>query len=223
MEIDAEKSEVGPESEGIPVSATLDGTVVRSPRINVASAQATVSAADGETIVLGGLISNKQQEFHRKVPWLGDLPIVKHLFRFDSVSNSRAELLIILTPHVVRSEADMERLKQTEMARMSWCACDVFDLHGEIVEQPIMDSMFSRSSQSDEVEVIYPHEDPRGQGMTTDPRGAPVTPLPGPNPTTPLEPFTSPQDVPGDPMWLESPIPPVRTDPSIGSALQGGL
>ncbi|WP_218933347.1 secretin N-terminal domain-containing protein [Rubripirellula lacrimiformis] len=163
MEIDAEKSEVGPESEGIPVSATADGTVVRSPRVNVASAQATVSAADGETIVLGGLISTKQKQLHRKVPWLGDIPIVKHLFRYDSVSNTRAELLIILTPHIVRSEADMERLKQTEMARMSWCACDVFDLHGEIIGQPMMDSLLSDPGQVDGVEVIYPYDDPRGQ------------------------------------------------------------
>ncbi|KLU05733.1 General secretion pathway protein D [Rhodopirellula islandica] len=163
MEIDAEKSEVGPESEGIPVSATADGTVVRSPRVNVASAQATVSAADGETIVLGGLISTKKKEHHRKVPYLGDIPLVKHLFRYDSVTNTRAELLIILTPHIVRSEADMERLKQTEMARMSWCACDVFNLHGEIIGEPVMDSLFSNSHQDEGIEVIYPHEDPRGQ------------------------------------------------------------
>ncbi|WDQ15709.1 secretin N-terminal domain-containing protein [Rhodopirellula sp. P2] len=169
MEIDAEKSEVGPESEGIPVSATSDGTVVRSPRVNVASAQATVSAADGETIVLGGLISTKKKEHHRKVPYLGDIPLLKHLFRFDSVSNTRAELLIILTPHIVRSEADMERLKQTEMARMSWCACDVFNLHGEIIGEPVMDPLFSNSHQDDGIEVIYPHDDPRGQRVLESP------------------------------------------------------
>ncbi|TWT82035.1 putative type II secretion system protein D precursor [Planctomycetes bacterium CA13] len=173
MEIDAEKSEVGPESEGIPVSATADGTVVRSPRVNVASAQATVSAADGETIILGGLISNNRKQHHRKVPWLGDLPLIKHLFRYDSVSNRRAELLIILTPHIVRSPADMERLKQTEMARMSWCACDVFNLHGEIVSDPTTESLFSGNYQDFGVDVIYPHDDPRGQNMVMEPSEIP--------------------------------------------------
>jgi len=220
MEIDAEKSEVGPESEGIPVSATLDGTVVRSPRINVASAQATVSAADGETIVLGGLITTKQQEFHRKVPWLGDLPILKHLFRFDSVSSTRSELLIILTPHVVRSESDMERLKQTEMARMSWCACDVFNLHGEIIGEPIMDSMFSNSYENVEVPVIYPHDDPRGQGVEELPT---VAPMVTPSPMTLLEPFNESPETPSDPMWLESPLPPSSPGSSIGSSLKGGF
>jgi len=167
MEIDAEKSEVGPESEGIPVSVSVDGTVVRSPRVNVASAQATVSAADGETIILGGLISNNRKQLHRKVPWLGDLPLLKHLFRFDSVSNRRSELLIILTPHVIRSSADMDRLKQTEMARMSWCACDVFDLHGEIIGDPHAGPLFSDALGSCETEIIYPHIDPRGQRSIT--------------------------------------------------------
>ena len=161
MEIDAEKSDVGPESEGIPVSVSAEGTAVRSPRINVASAQATVSAADGETIILGGLITKSNQEIHRKVPYLGDLPLLRHLFRFDSVIERRTELLIILTPHVIRSAADMERLKQVETARMSWCAADVFDLHGEVLDNPEMSQLIAEEGPW---EVIYPHVDPRGSG-----------------------------------------------------------
>ncbi len=83
MEIDAEKSEVGLESEGIPVSISADGTVIRSPRIDTITAQATVSAASGETIILGGLISRKTETIHRQVPWLGDIPVIKHLFSYD--------------------------------------------------------------------------------------------------------------------------------------------
>ncbi|TWU46002.1 Type II secretion system protein D precursor [Novipirellula aureliae] len=204
MEIDAEKSEVGPESEGIPVSVSTDGTVVRSPRVDVASAQATVSAADGETIILGGLISNNKKQVHRKVPWLGDLPLVKHLFRFDSVSNRRSELLIILTPHVIRSSADMDRLKQTEMARMSWCACDVFDLHGEIIADPHGGTLFSDSLDSCETEIIYPHIDPRGQSAIAPVLAAPNLDNPMnsseviemPPPSFQVEPMNDPQSEP---------------------------
>ena len=60
MEIDAEKSEVGPEAEGIPVSIAANGQVIRSPRIDTTTAQTTVSAMDGQTIVLGGLITKTQ-------------------------------------------------------------------------------------------------------------------------------------------------------------------
>ena len=57
MEIDAEKSEVGPEIDGIPVSISATGEVIRSPRVNITTAQTTVSAASGQTIVIGGLIT----------------------------------------------------------------------------------------------------------------------------------------------------------------------
>ena len=67
MEIDAEKSKVGPEIEGIPVATSNNGTVIRSPRIDTITAQATVSAADGETIILGGLISRSTKIEHRQV------------------------------------------------------------------------------------------------------------------------------------------------------------
>src|SRR6056297_592282 len=162
MEIDAEKSNIGPETEGIPVSISSDGTVIRSPRVNVASAQATVSAADGETIILGGLITNDQEELHRKVPFLGDIPVLKYLFRFDSVSERRSELLIILTPHVIRSVEDAERLKQIETARMSWCAADVFEMHGEALYGTTLPLS---GSEVEAGEIIYPHLDPRGESL----------------------------------------------------------
>ena len=79
MEIDAEKSALGPEQEGVPVSVSVDGTVIRAPRIDTTTAQATVSAASGETIVLGGLITKRRQEITRRVPVLGDLPLLRHL------------------------------------------------------------------------------------------------------------------------------------------------
>lgn len=160
MEIDAEKSELGAEDEGIPVSVSTNGTVIRSPRINTTTAQATVSAANGETIILGGLITKSMRQLHRKVPFLGDVPLLGNLFRFDSQSERRTELLIILTPNIVRTQEDMERLKQTEVSRMSWCAADVFDIHGDLGLGP---QLGSNLPESEGLEVVYPDVDPRGR------------------------------------------------------------
>ncbi len=175
MEIDAEKSALGPEQEGVPVSVSVDGTVIRAPRIDTTTAQATVSAASGETIVLGGLITKRRQEITRRVPVLGDLPLLRHLFRFDSQGEQRAELLIILTPKVIRSPEEGEQIKQTEMARMSWSAADVYDLHGDIGLD------FRETTISEEgTEVIYPDFDPRGSSGSADNDDGtvPVTPTP---------------------------------------------
>ncbi len=196
MEIDAEKSNIGPENEGIPVSISADGTVIRSPRVNVASAQATVSAADGETIILGGLITDDHEELHRKVPYLGDIPVLKHLFRFDSVSERRTELLIILTPHVIRSVEDAERMKQIETARMSWCAADVFDLHGAALYGEELPPL---TAESEAEEIIYPHVDPRGESLQQ------AAPSSGGSSPSVLEPVEPP---PGFELNQPEPVPP---------------
>jgi general secretion pathway protein D len=171
MEIDAEKSKLGPESEGIPISIAQDGTVIRSPRVDTITAQATVSAADGETIILGGLISKSTRTLHRQVPWLGDIPVIKYLFSYDYNSIQRTELLIIMTPHVIRSSGDMERLKQAEFARMSWCEADIFDLHGDVFPQT---GFMNQLVDDEECSLVYPDADPRGGIDSLNPRGIPA-------------------------------------------------
>jgi len=161
MQIEAQKSAVGPESEGIPVSA-LNGQIIRSPRIDITLAQTTVSAQDGQTVVLGGLITKNKTDFHRKVPWVGDIPILGRLFRYDGVSNERDELLIIMTPHIVRNEAQAEEIKKIEAARMNWCLSDVISLTGEVGLRP------RNGDWSDkETEVIYPDLNPRAEKPST--------------------------------------------------------
>jgi type II secretion system protein D len=181
MEIDAEKSKLGPEAEGIPIFIAQDGSVVRSPRIDTITAQATVSAADGETIILGGLIARSTRTRHRQVPWLGDIPILKYLFSYDYFDENRTELLIIMTPHIVRNPGDMERLKQAEFARMSWCEADIFAMHGDVF--PRTGLMHDWQEEDDSVPVIYPDLDPRGalQPSATTTHGSTLESLLEPN------------------------------------------
>ncbi len=203
MEIDAEKSKLGPENEGIPVSISANGSVIRSPRVDTITAQATVSAADGETIILGGLISRSTRTEHRQVPWLGDIPVLKYLFSYDLFEMQRTELLIIMTPHVVRSQGDMERLKQAEFARMSWCEADIFDIHGDVYPAT---NMTIEEMERGNWDVVYPDVDPRGlpesigdarsNRTNLEPRmSSPNSPLPNsetvppPKPTPPANPL----------------------------------
>jgi len=157
MEIDAQKSELGPEAEGIVVSVA-EGQAIRQPSINITLAQTTVSAASGETIVLGGLITKKNSTVHRRVPYLADIPVLGNLFRYDNEAERRTELLIILTPYVVDSADEAERIKQLETARMSWCLADVHAIHGPIGVEEDSDS----SGWHGEGEVIFPDLNPRG-------------------------------------------------------------
>jgi len=154
MEITAIRSKLGPEEEGIPISVAADGTTIRSPRIDIVEAQTTVSAMDGQTVVMGGLITKDKSEVHRQVPWLGDVPVLGRLFRVDSVTEEKTELLIILTPHVIDNDEDAERIKRVEAARMQWCLGDVIEMHGD----PFAES--GRASDDSQTTVIYPDLDP---------------------------------------------------------------
>jgi type II secretory pathway component GspD/PulD (secretin) len=164
MEIDAEKSTLGPEEQGIPIAATIDGTIIRAPSIETTRAQTTVSAASGETIVLGGLITKSTAVISRSVPYLSDIPVLGDIFRYDGVVKRRTELMIILTPQVIYSATDNERIKQIEMARMSWCTADVYDLHGDV------DYHFPEdvTNFDEPTEVIYPDVQPRGNADAVD-------------------------------------------------------
>jgi type II secretory pathway component GspD/PulD (secretin) len=154
MQIDATKSDLGDINTGVPV-AISGGQVIRQPIINNTQAQTTVSAMSGQTVILGGLISTTKNEEHHKVPGLGDLPLVGACFRFDSTSKERTELLIIMTPHIVRTESDMDLIKQTEAGRMSWCLSDVTALHGEAGLRNRRDAW-----ADGEVPTIYPDGKP---------------------------------------------------------------
>jgi type II secretion system protein D len=154
MEIDANRSEVGPEEQGTPV-AVSEGQIIRSPRIERTYAQTTVSAMSGQTVVLGGLIAKSKEELHRKVPLLGDLPLVGWLFRFDSTTSKRSELMIIMTPHIVRGEAEADAIKQAEAARMSWCLGDVIKIHGDAGLRGRCDNWSDAETQ-----VVYPDMKP---------------------------------------------------------------
>jgi type II secretory pathway component GspD/PulD (secretin) len=105
----------------------------------------------GQTVVLSGLLRKEDRALHRRVPILADIPLLGDLFRYDSVSTTRNELLIILTPHVIRNRVESDMVKQVESARMSWCLSDVIDLHGRVGLRSRQDP-----AGAAEAETIYP-------------------------------------------------------------------
>jgi general secretion pathway protein D len=68
----------------------------------------TVVVADGETIVIGGMLSDDYSDTITKVPWLGDIPVLGWFFKTTKRSLTKINLLVFLTPHIVRSTDDLE-------------------------------------------------------------------------------------------------------------------
>jgi type II secretion system protein D len=155
LQIIANKSEVGPEAEGIPISVSPTGQVLRAPRIELTQAQTTVSALSGQTVVLGGLLQTRKFDVHRRVPLISDIPLIGDLFRYDSVQESRRELIIILTPRIIYGKEDADLVKQIESSRMSWILGDTVNLHGEV-------GLRSRCDEWNDadIEAVFPNHVP---------------------------------------------------------------
>jgi type II secretory pathway component GspD/PulD (secretin) len=172
MEVQAQKSELGPIDQGIPIAIAANGDPIRVPRINSINAQTTVSAVSGQTVVLSGLLTKRDEDLHRRVPLLADIPLVGDLFRYDSHIQVKRELLIILTPHVIRSRQDAEIVKQVESARMSWCLSDVVDLHGPAGLRSRTDPIGAA-----EAETVYPQAAPGEMGYLAPDLADPSLPM----------------------------------------------
>ena len=155
MEIDVERSSLESDTTGIPIYTSPTGQVIRSPIIDATTAQTTVSAMSDQTVVIGGLITKEKDVMHRSVPFLGEIPILGNLFRYDSNIVERTELLVIMTPHIVRNAIDAEVIKRVEAGRMSWCINDVTALYGEAGLRQRRDPWPDK-----DICVIYPDGEP---------------------------------------------------------------
>jgi len=71
------------------------------PVISTRNASATVRVKDGETIVIGGLLSNSERENVSRIPVLGYLPGIGLLFQNKSIEKSKTEIVFLITPHVI--------------------------------------------------------------------------------------------------------------------------
>jgi pilus assembly protein CpaC len=81
-------------------SITLSGFVL--PALSTRRVESEMSLADGQTFAIAGLVDNRVTEILSKVPGIGDIPILGKLFQSKSLSKSKNELLVIVTPHIVR-------------------------------------------------------------------------------------------------------------------------
>ncbi len=89
----------------IPVAIGLS-----APVINTRSADTVVVTPDGQTVIIGGLMQKTGIEAEGKIPFLGDLPGLGFFFKNKSNSGTRTELLIFLTPHIVKRPSQLAGL-----------------------------------------------------------------------------------------------------------------
>ncbi len=192
LEAYAEKSQY--EATGLVLASQIGGSTLTSPIKDITRAESSVNVASGNTVVMGGMITSTDTTVTSKVPWLGDVPIMGQFFRYDSRTTKRTELLIFLTPRVIRDDADDEMIKQIETERIHFLVDEAEGIHGPIL-----------STRPPALEECPP------EGMPVSPVLTPGSPL-----TMPAEmaPPPSPSGTPGGVMLMP---PSPRMQPPVPS------
>ena len=106
----------------------LGGSAVYAPTLNVRSADTVVVTPDAQTVVIGGLISNTKSASDSKVPLLGDIPLLGMLFKSSAKSDTKTELLMFLTPHIVKSPTMLAAMAVNETGQASAITNSVSEL-----------------------------------------------------------------------------------------------
>ena len=167
MEVVATKDGINP-TRSIPIISDFQtGTTIDSPVIDTVTAQASVSVQDGQTIVLGGMITQSEGTIERKVPWLSDLPVLGTAFRFDSKTKSRSELLIFLTPRIMKTPEDYEEQKQVEAERMAFSLEKAEEISGPVMSLPEPESE-KKANEKPEAKKSEPKPMPRKKAPATE-------------------------------------------------------
>ncbi len=104
LEIQEEISETGA------ASGALGAVSITQRRANT-----TVVVDDQQTVVIGGLMRDVKEKSRDKIPVLGDLPVLGFLFRNSNDKVRKTNLLLILTPHVIRDQGDLRRVFERKM------------------------------------------------------------------------------------------------------------
>ena len=109
--------EIYQESSALKGTSLLNASSV-GPTTTKRSAKTSVLVKNGDTVVLGGMMQETFTTSESQVPLLGDIPLLGWLFKFKSVSRNKTNLLIFLTPHIIKDPRDIAKLTTDQQKKM---------------------------------------------------------------------------------------------------------
>jgi len=109
------------EVNSVTSEAQVVGNQVIPPTLGRRDFKTKVTVNDGKTIVVGGLIRDEKSVTETRVPWLGDIPLLGWFFKHKSVSDTKTNLLVFITPYIVTRQMKIDSLtgqKREEQRRL---------------------------------------------------------------------------------------------------------
>lgn len=118
-------------------ATTIDYTI---PIISKRTANTKVVIGDGQTLIIGGLIKNNATKGETKVPLLGDMPILGHMFRSKKDTKLKTELLIFVSPKIITPKDYRSMKAAREKISKDTIGRSVFNIE---TQKPVIDSIFA--------------------------------------------------------------------------------
>ncbi len=192
---------VAPEVSTIDFSNTVSsGSGISNPVILTRKASTTLEMGSGQTFALAGLLKNDLSNGIKKFPGLGDVPVLGALFRSQQFQNNQTELVILVTPYIVRPVA--EKTMQTPL--------DGYKAPTDL-QRLLLGNLYQQEPMTDEAPLSPPPAPPEPvllpQSMLEPEQSVPLVmsepaspPAPNPTPDAPesAQPAPSPQPQPGN-------------------------
>ncbi len=100
---------IKPEISSTSKSITTGVQKNQIPIVDTSEVETTIRVKDGVTIIIGGLIKDEVKNTKNKIPVLGDLPLVGKVFRNESRSKNKTEIVIFLTPHIISGDVRADK------------------------------------------------------------------------------------------------------------------
>ena len=100
------------------INSLVEFTLFDAPIISTREASAFVTIKDKQTMVIGGMIKDDKTETVHKIPVLGDIPLLGKLFRRTDTRVEKTELMVFITPHVVYTDADADRVTAEQREKL---------------------------------------------------------------------------------------------------------
>ena len=105
-------------SQEVSQAGANNTSAIAAPVIGKSSVNSTIVVQDNETIAIGGFIHENKDLLRSRLPLLGRIPVAGVLFGSTSTSSSRTELIVLITPHVVRTREEAESATEEVKARL---------------------------------------------------------------------------------------------------------
>ena len=99
------------------------------------TAKTTTVVKDNETIVIGGLVGDSTEDDTYRIPLLGDIPFLGWLFKTHSTTREKTNMYVFLTPHIVRTKQDADKIYQEKREGMGEVVEGIIKLNEKILEQ----------------------------------------------------------------------------------------